>query len=214
MAAALDWLGRGWRQYRSNPGRWAGAGIALLLAWIIPHVLTGIIPPIISGRGLELLDVIGPQPKPSQVVLTAFYWSCLLGVMTMAVREKLASTRRGMSGFISGFFGGFFLLPFAILWEIPQPEDIPSRLAMVAVTLPFWPLISLGLFLLAAQPVKEERRALFRQFWPRYLPLLCLEAICGLMLAAGWALGGLGLVVAGPLRLLALAEAFSDLNPQ
>lgn len=213
MKQALDWLGRGWQHMRQNPGRWIGAGAALWLSWLIPHILTGIIPPIISERSVTLLDIIGPQPKGAQTVLTAFYWSCMLGVMTMAVREKTRQ-RPGISGFLSGFFGGFFLLPFAILWEVFQPPDIPSRLAMVAATVLFWPLISLGLYLLAAQPVKEDRRALFKRFWPHYLPLLCLEAICGLLLAGGWALGGLGLVVAGPLRLLALAEAFSDLNAQ
>jgi hypothetical protein len=190
---------------KRRPAFWIWTGITGAAAWLVPPFLVWAIARGQEGVGPLHLFEFGFDQRG---ILTAFWWSSLAGLFASAL-HLVRRGRGSIEEFIRGFFGGFFLLPFAVLYEFARPSHLSGQLVWSAAALPIWFLGSLFLLWMA------DRRPLLKI----HLGFMCLirsgawktwiavDLASGLILIA-LAATGVGYIFALPLRILALCVMF------
>ena len=194
---------------KRRPAFWIWSGLAGLAAWLVPSFLVWTINQGQEDMApLHLFEI----PFDQRGIITAFWWSSLAGLFASSL--KLVRTGKGgVEEFIRGFFGGFFLLPFAILYEFARPSHLSGQLAWSAAALPIWFLGSLFLMCMADRRPLLKIHIGFKHFfssggWKTWIALDLTSGIILIVLAST----GIGYVFALPLRILALCVLYERIS--
>ncbi len=199
------------RIIKARPSYWFWFGLAGLSAWAVPQLLVFA---FFNASGRSFQEFLRADIEIDiRGINTAFWWSCLTGLFTSA----LAVIRRqdySVTPFIRGFFGGFFLLPFAVALEFLRPGYVTSMVISSALLFPLWPLGTIWLLFMAERkPLLKSVPSLFSlAFQPGYHRWLAVEAVGGCLLLLGLAAPPL-LILAIPIRVLLLSLTYHQVSP-